>query len=523
MKGFKLIAGAEGLNREVCQVTVMEVPDFPEYMQENVFVLTTLYALKEDTNLVSEIIAKLGSMKIAGLAIKIGRFIEEVPSYVIETANNYGLPLFSMDKNITFREAIGTISAEIIDSQFNTFKDLNKQYEYLLSSVLKGDKIEVFVKCLGEGLNCYCACVSPLGQMLAHYVPSELQGGDEDVELLVNEASNSRRSLLGYTQINDDYLFPCLARDQFMGYLVLKGINQMSDSQLLFVRQMVVFLSIKLLEKHLVIETEQRMITAIADEILFQRYENEALLQERIKLLGLTPQKYHFVIFISFRNTESNESLQFASHQLLTRLRSVFTHSAVFFRSTEIVAIVSLPDQSLTAYHKTIKRAMTTLMKNGQMQQNNKFDLGYSMSVTDLRQIPNCYEQANKAIRLGRIFKPESNLFCYDEFIKEGLLLHSLGTNEYSMMARTIIDPIRKYDEKCNAELWATLEACLVMGSLEKAAQALHIHSSSLRYRLQRIHDITGTNFFLPEGRFVLQMAYVLSKLDSGTTPEVSL
>lgn len=523
VKGFKLIAGAEGLNREVRLVTVMEVPDFPEYMQGNVFVLTTLYALKEDQNLVGEIVAKLGNMRIAALAIKVGRFIEEVPSYVIETANKYGLPLFSMDKDITFREAISTISTEIIESQFNTFKDLNNQYEYLLSSVLKGDKIEVFVRSLGESLNCYCACVSPLGQIVAHYFPSGFQGGDEDVELLVNEAGKSRRSLLGYTQIDDDYLFPCVARDQFLGYLVLKGIDPMSDSQLLFVRQMVAFLSIKLLEKHLVIETEQRMIIAIADEILFQRYENEALLKERIKLLGLTPQKYHFVIFISFRHTESTDSLQFESHQLLTRLRSVFNHSAVFLRSTEIVSIVSLPDQPGTTYHKTIKRAITTLMKSGQGQQNNEFDLGYSQIIRDLRQIPDCYEQANKAVMLGRIFKPESNLFWYEEFIKEGLLLHSLDTNEYTMMARAIIEPIREYDKKCNAELWATLEACLVMSSLEKAAQALHIHSSSLRYRLQRIHDITGTNFFLPEGRFVLQMAYVLSKLDSGVTPEVSL
>jgi purine catabolism regulator len=341
-----------------------------------------------------------------------------------------------------------------------------------------------------------------------------LQNEDENVELLVNEASNSRHSLSGYTQIDEYYLFPCLARDQFLGYLVLRGINQLSDSQLLFIRQMISFLSIKLLEKHLIIETEQRMITAIADEILFQRYEDEALLKDRIKLLGLTPQKYHFVIFISFRHLDCIDSLQFASHQLLTRLRTEFTHRAVFLKSTEIVAIVSLPDQSPAAYHRVVKRAMAILMKDGQGQQNTKFDLGYSMPVTDLRQIPDCYEQANKAVRLGRVFKPESNLFCYAEFIKEGLLLRGLGTNEYNMMVRDIIDPIKEYDGKCNSELWVTLEACLVVGSLEKAAQALHIHSSTLRYRLQRIHEITGVNFFLTEGKFALHLAYVLSKLD---------
>ena len=162
-------------------------------------------------------------------------------------------------------------------------------------------------------------------------------------------------------------------------------------------------------------------------------------------------------------------------------------------------------------------------MNSYQVKKSNYFDLGYSMLVTDLRKIPDCYEQANKAVRLGRIFRPESHLFSYDEFIKEGLLLHGLDTNEYKLMARAIINPIREYDEKYNAELWETLEACLINSTLKKAAQSLNIHASSLRYRLQRIHDITNTSFFLPEEKFVLHLAYFLSKLDSEVTPEVSL
>ena len=89
-----------------------------------------------------------------------------------------------------------------------------------------------------------------------------------------------------------------------------------------------------------------------------------------------------------------------------------------------------------------------------------------------------------------------------------------LNTEEYSFVKNTIILPLKEYDEKYKSELELTLEKCLTNDTLEKAAAELHIHSSTLRYRLQKIKNLTNADYFSTQGKYLLNTAYIISKLD---------
>ncbi|MDR3587170.1 MAG: PucR family transcriptional regulator ligand-binding domain-containing protein [Desulfosporosinus sp.] len=510
--GFRLIAGSGGLDREVRHVTVMEVPDFPDYMQENVFVLSTLYSMKDSESLLQEVMTKLGKCRIAGLAIKIDRFVEQVPSCMVQLAEEFDLPLFSMSKEITFREVINTVLSEVINEQFGTIKCLHEQYELLLGSVLEGDKIGTFLDNLGKILDCYCACVATSGKILAQYRPTPED--DVGVELLLQDEAYRSSPVVSPAQYGDFYLFPCLAHQHVLGHIIVKMTKQPNDRELLLIKQVVGFVSIKLLEKHLMIETEQRMVTAIADEILFRRYQDESIVQDRVQLLGLNPQKHHMVLLLSFRSKDdSADSLQIVKRQWFVRLQTEFPNSAVFLKAPEIVVIISLPEKSPLLSDAYLRRTLKTFLKGRPEKESNDVDIGYSFLVKDMRRLPDCYEQAQKAVALGRTFKPESNVFCYSDFIKEGLLLRGIDTTEHRILIKQIINPIKEYDCKYHAELWLTLGTCLAASSLEKAAQELHIHSSTLRYRLGKIKTLTNIDFFSAEGRLSLNLTYILAKL----------
>lgn len=510
--GFRLIAGGGGLDREVRQVTVMEVPDFPDYMQENVFVLSTLYSMRDSESLLQEIMTKLGKCKIAGLAIKIDRFVEQVPPCMVALAEEYDLPLFSMSKQITFREAISAVLSEVINDQFSTIKCMHEQYELLLGSVLEGDEIGAFLDNLGKILGCYCACVTTSGKILAQYWPTS--ENDVGVESLLDDAAYCGNTASSSpTQYGEFYLFACLAHQHVLGHIIVKMSKQPNDRELLLIKQVVGFVSIKLLEKHLMIETEQRMVTAIADEILFRRYQDESVVQDRVQLLGLTPQKHHMVLLLSYRKDDAADSLQIVKRQWFVRLQTEFPNSAVFLKAPEIVVILSLPEKSPLLNDNFLRRTLNTFLKGRPDKESNDVDIGYSFLVKDMRRLPDCYEQAQKAVALGRAFKPESNVFCYNDFIKEGLLLRGIDTTEHKILAKQIINPIKEYDSKYHAELWLTLGTCLAASSLEKAAQDLHIHSSTLRYRLGKLKTLTNIDFFSAEGRLTLNLVYILAKL----------
>lgn len=86
--------------------------------------------------------------------------------------------------------------------------------------------------------------------------------------------------------------------------------------------------------------------------------------------------------------------------------------------------------------------------------------------------------------------------------------------NEIHQYYRRTIKKLEKYDEECSSNLIETLETyfkCNLKKTL--AAQKLYIHVETLRYRLNRIEEITGYSLDDSEGIFALQMGLKLKKL----------
>ena len=70
------------------------------------------------------------------------------------------------------------------------------------------------------------------------------------------------------------------------------------------------------------------------------------------------------------------------------------------------------------------------------------------------------------------------------------------------------IGPLEAYDRAHRSELVHTLRLYLLgQRSARACADALHIHPSTLKYRLRRIQDLTGRDLHDPEARFNLDLA----------------
>ncbi len=121
-----LLAGEGGLERVVTSVSVMEVPDFADAsLAPGLFVLTTLYNFSKDENQMVEVIRKLSENQVSGIAIKINRFLDSIPSRIIEEADKRQLPLFCV-QGLLFSNMISLISSEIINNEFNKIKNCQR-------------------------------------------------------------------------------------------------------------------------------------------------------------------------------------------------------------------------------------------------------------------------------------------------------------------------------------------------------------------------------------------------------------
>ncbi|WP_432545304.1 PucR family transcriptional regulator [Kineococcus sp. SYSU DK004] len=87
-------------------------------------------------------------------------------------------------------------------------------------------------------------------------------------------------------------------------------------------------------------------------------------------------------------------------------------------------------------------------------------------------------------------------------------LLERMTSEDLAPFADHVLEPLVRYDARHGSQLVATVQTYLHLdGSLTATAQALFVHPNSVRNRLARVRDLTGTDPASFDGRVALVLA----------------
>lgn len=121
-----LVAGKGGLDRLVDYYDMMEQPDFQPWLRENVLVITTGYAIRNDKKALLSLIRAMNEANCAALAIKT-RFFEEFPKEALELADSLNLPLFLLNNDTGFVEVVYPVMVAIVEAKNSV--ELSTRYQ----------------------------------------------------------------------------------------------------------------------------------------------------------------------------------------------------------------------------------------------------------------------------------------------------------------------------------------------------------------------------------------------------------
>ena len=72
---------------------------------------------------------------------------------------------------------------------------------------------------------------------------------------------------------------------------------------------------------------------------------------------------------------------------------------------------------------------------------------------------------------------------------------------------RGAVAALRRHDEESNSQLLDTLAAWLdAFGDVAVAAEAVHVHPNTFRYRLRRLSEVAGIDLTDPNARFAAML-----------------
>lgn len=496
----RLVAGSEGLYNRISNITVMEAPDFPSWVNGEEFVLSTFYSIKDNPELQVETIRRLSEKGVGAVGIKVGRYIDSLSQQMLETADSLKLPLFAIDREVKFRDIIRIVSQEII----NRGQELQQQTflfsETLHNMALQRASLESFCETIERQIGYACAIYEANRHRLAGRVVREEgragtgsergDGVDEIWDHMALRLSWSVRDSLEFRQ-ESFVIVGCYVKQELTGLLVFSGVENWGVRESTLAQIAASAVGLRLLEDYFQRKVETRMIASFFEEVLFKGLSQNAFF-ERAKFFGWqTFDRFQAIVFRLSGICLEPHAFQMLADRWTIRLRERFASVLTMVRNTDLITLVSVPSTSKwidKAYHrKQMEELLEGLFYGSRLKPYIRVGIG--LMFDDPAMIANSYRQAVSLVE----FDGGKGMLKYaDDYILQIFLLNTKDQFERRWIRNNVWGPLQEYDEKHGTELIKTLKVFISYDSIEEAADKLHIHPNTLRKRLSKVEEITG-------------------------------
>ena len=130
---------------------------------------------------------------------------------------------------------------------------------------------------------------------------------------------------------------------------------------------------------------------------------------------------------------------------------------------------------------------------------------GVSTPTGDMRAVSLRYKQARFALEQA----PENpGIYCCEDYAFSYMLYLLHNDESASFLLHPAVEKLGEYDRENQNELLPTLNEFLKYDrNLQRTSEALNIHRSTLKYRLQRIEDLTGLTMSDPKEEAYLRLS----------------
>jgi purine catabolism regulator len=208
---------------------------------------------------------------------------------------------------------------------------------------------------------------------------------------------------------------------------------------------------------------------------------------------------------------------QFASlHLALARRAADFLPGAAVIRDDQLVVFAPIPvRKDAPAWQKFLRYLTSTIEAHVGVQPI----LAESSICQQLQDYREARLECNRVITLARMFG-KAGRFSQKDFGPFALLLSTINHASAREFVQDALGAIEEYDRAHGTELVLTVREFLREGCrYQSCAARMGIHVSTLRYRLERLHELFGIKLQEPDVMFGLGLALRLRELE-GEAPQ---
>jgi PucR family transcriptional regulator, purine catabolism regulatory protein len=490
LSGAELLAGADGAERRIRGVNVMEDADIVRWMRGGELLLTTGYTIRDDPSALARLVPALVERDLAGLVVKVGLYVDAVPDDLLAVADRLAFPVIGLPPRSMFDDILSELLGTILNRQAVELERSNAIHARLTQVAVDGGSFSDLAEAVSELVHRPVAIRDAQGHDLAATdgVPDEPDAPHAVRPIRVGGADHGE-------------------------VVMWTGGGEALPHELKTMEHAATVAAMAIAQERSVVLSEQRHRTLLLMQLVSRRPVDRAEIARWATAMGWELDRARAVVLVELADGDG-ERVRVAGQPIEDRLvraaQGAVASEPIVWALRSGLALLVEPGRSLGRVARDLHAALCRASPGcGVMVAAG----GVADGVDDLGR---SYEEAASTLALGRELRGQDFVFEHEE-LGVYRLLSRLPSGELRRHRAEAIGPLLEYDREHNGSLVHTLEVFLrCERNRVRAAEELFIHYNTLRYRLAQIDQLTGGLSGDSTARLNLELALCAHRLILG-------
>jgi hypothetical protein len=491
---LELLSGDSELDRPIRAVMTTDLPNPSRYLGGGELVLTGMVWRRSPGDSVPFVKALIAS-GVCALAAGDG-VSEDIPDDLRTACEEHGLPLLRVPADIAFATVTEQVVRRLSPIRADDVTDFLERHRHLVSASTAsgGDGLGAVLELVKQQLSMRCWVISPTG-----------------MEIAANSAALSEK-------IKTQALRHYLSGQRLPHPLAAQGMSVLGAGEATGPR-VVNWLIIcdtdvtqwapqhhqLAAELAALVEAERRRLDAA-------REPKRAAARDLIQMVAADTDPTELAYQLKFTGLPAGRALVMVAARLEGGLAGPILEDLLYRLPSAVAELDQTAFAIVAASPEQVRHAVTAAAVLAPALGNGPLRIGMSGAATGASNLRGAVDEARHACAMAGMSRERVAVIGEGELASHVMLLAAVPDGVRRAFRDRLLGPLLEYDRVHRADLVPTLRAFLACsGSWTKCAEELHIHVNTLRYRIQRIEQMTGRDLGRLDARVDLFLALSLT------------
>ena len=524
--GSTVIAGEDGLDRPVENVSVLEIADssISQWVEKNQLYVTSFYAIRDNIPQQKVVIETLYESGCCGLILcNVGILMQNIDEEVAEYCNRVGFPLVQARNNVSYIEILTPIIGELFVNNEIAPAVRSEDAGSFLDIIINEDKTENVLRGFNARVGRSISYYDIFGQLIysdgsAAEIESETAYINEQFNQILYLCSKRGFALI---DSGDKTKVFALIRSQRNLFGLLVTDYREGENPEDVINQLIIPCALLLGRRDRMTDYKERVEEEFVTDLITGNFASEESAQQRAAELRLNRDSIDRMVIVNvntFHRTpdkkQQADMRQFIKNTLMPQVihlvKSYGEKNWCAFRSDIVLVFLDCKDSGIQidSFCEKLKK----IFEDATLKLS--VSLGVSKPISGAKGIPVGYAEAYKAAILGRETYGSEEIVFYNQVWFHSQLHDMSKTKEAQEASNWILRPLKEYDSAHGTDLVYTLKCLLYnSGNVQKTSEELYIHKNTMLQRKNKIISLLGYSPF--EMPHVLNCLMALGVMDA--------